>query len=66
MKPYEMNPYEPNLANMLARLNVWARGLVWRYRRPLLVAAAAAATFAVGVDAAQAPHKLPAARTDRH
>ncbi len=54
-----MNPYEPSLANLLARLNAWARGLVWRYRRPLLLTAAAAATLAVGVNAAQAPHLRP-------
>ena len=50
-----MNSYEPSLANLLARLNAWARGLVWRYRRPLLLTAAAAATLAVGVSAGQAP-----------
>ena len=50
-----MNPYEPSLVNLLARLNAWVRGLVWRYRRPLFVTAAAAATLAVGVNAAQAP-----------
>ena len=57
-----MNPYEPNLANLLARLNAWARGLVWRYRRPLLLTAAAAATLAVGVNAAQAPDLQPPAQ----
>lgn len=48
-----MNPYDPNLANLLDRLNVWMRGLLWRYRRPLLVTAAAAAVLGVGVNAVQ-------------
>ena len=50
------NHYDPNLSNLLARVNTWLRGLVWRYRRPLLITAAAAATLAVGAGAAQAPH----------
>ena len=48
-----MNPYDPNLANLLDRLNVWMRGLLWRYRRPLLVTAAVAAVLGVGVNAVQ-------------
>ena len=48
-----MNPYDPNMANLLIRLKAWARGLFWRYRRPLLAAAAAAAALGVGVSAAQ-------------
>ena len=47
-----MNPYEPNLANLLTRINAQVRGLLWHYRRPLLITAAAAASIAVGVNAA--------------
>jgi uncharacterized protein (DUF2062 family) len=54
-----MNPYEPSLANLLARISAWTRGLVWRYRRPLILTAAAAATLAVGVSAGQAPPLQP-------
>ena len=55
-----MDPYEPTLVNLLQRLGALVRGLFWYYRRPLLVTAAAAATLAVGVNAAQAPDR-PAA-----
>jgi len=57
-----MNPYEPNLANLMQRLGAFARGLFWYYRRPLLVTAVAAATLAVGVNAAQAPDRPAVAR----
>ena len=51
-----MNPYELTLPNMLARMNAWVRCLLWQYRRPLLVTAMAAATLALGVNAAQTSH----------
>ncbi|MFZ4688793.1 MAG: hypothetical protein ACOYLS_06125 [Polymorphobacter sp.] len=50
-----MNPYEPTLPNVIARVTAWCRGLLRRYRRPLLVIVAATATVAVGVSAAIAP-----------
>jgi uncharacterized protein (DUF2062 family) len=50
-----MNPYEANFSNTAARLGAWGRGMVRRYRRPLWVLAAAAATMAIGVSAAHAP-----------
>jgi hypothetical protein len=48
-----MNRYDPNIANLLIRLKAWVRALFWRYRRPLLATAAAAATLGVGVSADQ-------------
>lgn len=50
-----MNPYEATLGNVTARVGAWVRGIVRRYRRPLLLAIAAAATVAVGVSASQTP-----------
>ena len=47
-----MNRYDPNIANLLIRLKAWVRALFWRYRRPLLATAAAAA-LGVGVSADQ-------------
>ena len=42
-----MNRYDPNIANLLIRLKAWVRALFWRYRRPLLATAAAAAALGV-------------------
>jgi hypothetical protein len=50
-----MNPYEANLANGAARIGAWVRGMLRRYRRPLLIAIAATATIGVGVSASQVP-----------
>jgi hypothetical protein len=50
-----MNPYEANFSNTLARIGAWNRGMLRRYRRPLWVVAAAMATMAIGVSAANAP-----------
>ncbi|WP_426165527.1 hypothetical protein [Sandarakinorhabdus sp. DWP1-3-1] len=50
-----MNPYEVTLPNVLARVGAWCRGLVRRYRKPLLVIGATGATVAISVGAAQAP-----------
>lgn len=50
-----MDPYQPTMANVLARVGAWHRGLLRRYRRPIFVIGAAAATLAVGVAAGQAP-----------
>lgn len=54
-----MNPYEANMANLTSRLVALGRGLMRRYRRPLLVLLAASATLAVGVSAGQAPPRQP-------
>ena len=50
-----MNPYEANFSNTVARLSAWGRCMLRRYRRPLLVIAAATATMAIGVNAGDAP-----------
>jgi hypothetical protein len=50
-----MNPYEANFSNTVARLGAWGRGMLRRYRRPLWAIAAATATMAIGVSAANAP-----------
>jgi hypothetical protein len=57
-----MNPYEATLPNILARIAAWVRGLLRRYRKPLLVMGAAGATVAISLGATQAPamHHSPA------
>ena len=50
-----MNPYEAYLANGAARVGAWVRGVLRRYRRPLLIVIAATATIGVGVSAGQGP-----------
>lgn len=59
-----MNPYEPNLANLLGRLNALARGLLWRYRHPLLITAAAGAVLGFGVNAARIGPPEPSAQPE--
>ena len=54
-----MNPYEMTFANTVSRLGAWLRGLLRRYRRPLLIVLAATGTLAVGVSAGQAPDAPP-------
>lgn len=54
-----MNPYEANLSNTAARLGAWVRGMVRRYRQPLLAIAAAGAVMAIGVSATRAPAQSP-------
>lgn len=49
------DPYRANLSNTSSRVAAWLRGMGRRYRRPILLLAAASATFAVGVAAGQAP-----------
>ena len=58
-----MNPYEANFSNTAARLAAWGRGMLRRYRRPLLAIAAASATMAIGVSAANAPAPAAAVET---
>ena len=60
-----MNPYEANLTNTTARVGAWLRGLLRRYRKPILVAAAATATLVVCVSATQAPAHPPIKIADR-
>jgi hypothetical protein len=50
-----VNPYEANFSNTIARLGAWNRGMLRRYRRPLWLLVAAAATMAISVSAAHAP-----------
>ncbi len=50
-----MNRYDPNIANLLIRLKAWVRALFWRYRRPLLAAAAAALGVGVSADQTSPP-----------
>lgn len=59
-----MDPYEASFSNVVARLGAWGRGMLRRYRRPLLVIAAATATMAIGVSAAQAPASAIARAAD--
>ncbi len=56
-----MNPYEMTFSNTMARMAAWVRGLLKRYRRPLLVVMAATATLAVSVSASQADDPVPPA-----
>jgi hypothetical protein len=49
------------LRNALTRVGAWLRGMVRRYRRPLLVVAAAGVSMAIGVSASDAP--MPAMMT---
>jgi hypothetical protein len=56
-----MDPYEANLRNTFVRVGAWLRGMVRRYRRPLLVVAAAGVSMAIGVSASDAP--MPAMMT---
>ncbi len=50
-----MNPYEATLPNIVARVGAWVRGLLRRYRKPLLVIGAAGATVAISMGATPAP-----------
>lgn len=50
-----MNPYDATLMNLASRVSAWVRGVLHRYRKPLIVVIAATATLAVGVSAAKAP-----------
>ena len=50
-----MNHYEATLPNIVARIGAWVRGLLRRYRKPLLVIGAASATVAISMGATQAP-----------
>lgn len=56
-----MNPYEANLSNTAARVHAWVRGMLRRYRQPLLALAAASAVTVVAVSATRAPAQLPQA-----
>jgi len=44
-----MNPYDATLTNFATRINAWLRGLVRRYRRPLLIALFAVSAMFAGV-----------------
>lgn len=55
-----MNPYEATLPNIVARIGAWIRGLLRRYRKPLLVIGAAGATIAISIGATDAPVSNPA------
>lgn len=59
-----MNPYEANFTNTVSRLGAWCRGMLRRYRRPLLAIGAATATMAIGVSAAHAPASNASLRTN--
>jgi hypothetical protein len=60
-----MNPYEANTRNIVLRLAVWLRGMMWLYRRPLIVMAIASMTMAVGVGANQDVEIASALQADR-
>jgi hypothetical protein len=57
-----MDPYEANFSNTAARIGAWLRGMLRRYRRPLLAVAAAGVTMAIGVAASDAPAPAPIMR----
>ena len=59
-----MNPYDPNMANLLIRLKAWVRGLFRRYRRPLLavVVVVVAAALGIGVSTDQTAPPEPTGR----
>ena len=57
-----MNPYDPNMANLLIRLKAWVRGLFRRYRRPLLAVAVVAAALGIGVSTDQTAPPEPTGR----
>jgi hypothetical protein len=44
-----MNPYDATLTNFATRINAWLRGLVRRYRRPLLIGLFAVSAIFAGV-----------------
>ena len=57
-----MNPYDPNMANLLIRLKAWVRGLFRRYRRPLLAVVVVAAALGIGVSIDQTAPPEPTGR----
>ena len=57
-----MNPYDPNMANLLIRLKAWVRGLFRRYRRPLLAVVVVAAALGIGVSTDQTAPPEPTGR----
>ncbi|MFZ4111435.1 MAG: hypothetical protein ACOYKQ_13315 [Polymorphobacter sp.] len=57
-----MNPYDPNMANLLIRLKAWVHGLFRRYRRPLLAVAVVAAALGIGVSTDQTAPPEPTGR----
>ena len=58
------NHYEANLSNTASRMGAWVRGILRRYRRPIVMVGAAAATLVVGVSAGMAPARPAAATTN--